>query len=470
MKKIKTYSLVFFIFFAFSNVINRNVQPFFRNYSEAYPVSSFISGLSGNLMVTPVLKFDFGSKEAAAGYEAVTGDMIYNSNRGYGFISESPVKDVNRKGSDRLRDDFCTSDKPFYFAVNLPEDNYEVIITFGDKKGTSDNTVKAESRRLMLLDTKSSKGEFKTDTIIVNVRTPYINTGDSIRRKSREMSYLNWDNKLTLEFGSSRPCIDAVEIRKAGDVVTVFLAGNSTVTDQEKEPWAAWGQMIPSFFNKDVVVDNYAESGEALKSFVGEKRLEKILSIIKPGDYLLIQFGHNDQKTNSSAYVAPFTGYKDMLKLFVKDAREKGAFPVLITPMNRRSFDENGKIINTHGDYPEAMRQVAREENVPLIDLNAMSKEFYEALGVEGSRKAFVHYPANSFPGQEKALADNSHHSTYGAYELAKCVVEGIKSNVPGLARYLKPTPPFDPKKPDPYSEWKWPVSPLFESIKPEGY
>ncbi len=416
------------------------------------------------------LKFDFGSGKVEPGYKQVTANMVYNKERGYGFISEAPMMGVNRRGKDMLRDDFCTSDKPFYFVLDLPEGNYEVKITFGDRKGSSVNTVKAESRRLMLEKVVTGKGKFKTDSFVVNVRTPRINQEESIRLKSREIGYLNWDDKLSLEFNNSRPCIDAIEIKEVKDVITVFLAGNSTVTDQEKEPWSAWGQMLPVFFTDKVVVTNYAESGEALKSFVWENRLKKIMSVIRPGDYLFIQFGHNDQKTNSSAYVEAFTGYKDLLKQFIQEARDKGAKPVIVTSMQRRSFDENGKVINTHGNYPEAARQVAREEHVPLIDLHAMSTDLYEALGVEGSKRAFVHYPANSFPGQEKALADNSHHSTYGAYELAKCVVEGIKANIPNLAQYLHVVPPFDPKHPDPFSQWKLPVSPSFEMIKPEGY
>lgn len=417
-----------------------------------------------------VMKFDFGPGRVAPGYRQVRANMVYSKERGYGFISEEPVTETDRRGKDALRRDFCTSGKPFCFVMDLPEGNYQVVVTFGDKKGTSVNTVKAESRRLMLENVATKKGEFETDTFIVNVRTPKIDSNESIRLKPREVGYLNWDDKLTLEFGGSVTCVCALEIREARYVVTVFLAGNSTVTDQEKEPWAAWGQMLPRFFQSGVVVSNYAESGEALKSFAGEKRLKKILSIIRPGDYLLIQFGHNDQKPNSSAYVEAFTGYKEQLKKYIAEARERGANPVLVTSMHRRSFDDKGKIINTHGDYPEAMRQVAKEEHVPLIDLNAMSAGLYEALGVEGSKRAFVHYPANSFPGQEKELADNSHHSTYGAYQLAKCIVEGIRSSVPDLAGYLKDTPLYNPGKPDSYEHWCWPVSPLFESIKPDGY
>ncbi len=459
--------LFIFVIIAWSNVY---CQPSAVLNNET--ASATIPVFSGEAarMEPPDLKFDFGSGIVEPGYKQVTGEMAYNKELGYGFISELPVSDIDRKGKNALRSDFCTSNKPFYFVVDLPEGNYEVMITFGDRKGESVNTVKSESRRLMLENVVTARGEFKTDTFMVNVRTPKINSTETVRLKQREIGNLKWDDRLSLEFGNSRPCINAIEIRGVIKVITVYLAGNSTVTDQEHEPWAAWGQMIPVFFNKEVVIANYAESGEALKSFVSEKRLKKILCNIRPGDFMFIQFGHNDQKPNSSAYVEPFAGYKEQLKLFISETRERGARPVLVTSMHRRNFDEDGKIINTHGDYPEAMRQVAKEEHVPLIDLNAMSATLYEALGAEGSKKAFVHYPASSFPGQETELADNSHHSTYGAYQLARCIIEGIRSNVPELAIYLKDTPAYNPENPDPFEGWYWPVSPFFESIKPDGY
>lgn len=425
---------------------------------------------AGSDKTFPGLRFDFGHGKLAEGYIQVTADMQYTPERGYGFISGTPLTDVNRKGRNALLGDFCTGSKPFFFAVDLLEGNYEVSLWLGDRKGASVTTVKAESRRLMLEEIRTKKGEFRRERFNVNVRTPVINGGDTIRLKARELSYLNWDNKLTLEFNNSRPCINALEIRKADTVVNVFLAGNSTVTDQEREPWASWGQMIPCFFNDHVVVSNYAESGEALKSFVAGKRLKKIMSLIRPGDYLFIEFGHNDQKPESASYVEPFTGYKEQLKLYIRQAQERGARPVLLTPVRRRKFDEQGKLINTHGDYPEAMRQVAREENVPLIDLNEMTKVFYEALGVEGSKKAFVHAPAGTYPGQATALKDDSHHNKYGAYEVARCVVEGIRMNKLELANHLvRGLPAFIPSNPDPPESFHIPDSPAITPEKPEG-
>ena len=143
---------------------------------------------------------------------------------------------------------------------------------------------------------------------------------------------------------------------------------------------------------------------------------------------------------------------------------------MLVTSMHRRSFDSTGHIINTLGDYPEAVRQTAKEENTALIDLNAMSKILYEAWGVENSLKAFVHYPANTFPGQTAELKDNTHFNTYGAWQIAKCIMKGIKDAKLDIAKYLvKDVPDFDPAKPDAIEKWDWPLSRMVSSSKPEG-
>jgi lysophospholipase L1-like esterase len=189
----------------------------------------------------------------------------------------------------------------------------------------------------------------------------------------------------------------------------------------------------------------------------------------KEGDYLFIEFAHNDQKPGGN-HLDPFTTYKQTLREWIKEARERKMIPVLVTSMNRRTFDSTGHITNSLGDYPEAMRQTGKEESVPVIDLNAMSKTLYEALGPENSIKAFVHFPANAYPNQPKDVEDNTHFRPYGAYELAKCVVIGIKQNVPQLAKYLKKDlPAFNPAKPDDPMSWNLPESSFVGMTKPDG-
>ena len=400
-------------------------------------------------------KFDFGPGTVAAGYKQVMPQNIYSRDTGFGFEQGTQITCVNRKGKDSLRNDFCTSEKPFYFSIALPEGNYNVTVTLGDAEGESVTTIKAELRRLMLERVETKRGRFETRTFTVNIRTPQI-TGDAeVKLKDREKTteIWNWDEKLTLEFNNTSPKVCAIEIMPA-NAPTIFLLGDSTVCDQPREPFNSWGQMLTRFFKPGIAIANHAESGESLRSSLGAKRLDKVLSVMKPGDYLFIQYGHNDEKEKGEG-VGAFTTYKADLKKFVDGARQRGGIPVLITPVQRRSFDKDGKITNSHGDYPEAVRQVAKEENVPLIDLNAMSKPLYEAWGVEASKQAF-------------APNDNTHHNNYGSYELAKCIVEGIKLNKLTIAKFLvSDVPRFDPNRPDPFESFKIPPSPLASDVKP---
>jgi lysophospholipase L1-like esterase len=416
-------------------------------------------------------KFDFGSGKVKNGYTQVLPDMEYDPQKGYGFEFSSKIVTAITNGKSRLRNDFITSDQPFYFSVKLPEGNYNVKVLLGDKTSTSVTTIKAECRRLMVEKIETAKGKFARAEFTVHVKDSLIRPSMTrVKLKPRESTYLHWDDKLTLEFNNAAPKVCAVEITKVDNIPTIFLAGNSTVVDQANEPWAAWGQMIPAFFRPGkVAVANYAESGETLKAFNGERRLEKIWSMAKPGDFLFIEFAHNDQKAGGN-HLDPFTTYKQTVKEWIAEARKRGITPVLVSSMNRRTFDSANHITNTLGDYPEAMRQTGKEEGVAVIDLNAMSKTLYEAWGPERSIKAFVHFAANTYPNQPTDVKDNTHFSAYGAYELAKCVVNGIKQNVPQLAVYLKKgLPKFNPAKPDDFANWKLPQSSFIGMVKPDG-
>ena len=387
---------------------------------------------------------------------------LYSAEKGFGFEPGVELK---------LGSNYVTSDKPFSFSVKLPEGNYNVTVKLGDQAGESVTTVKAESRELMLENVKSAAGKSESRTFTVNIRTPKLPGGGQVSLNQRESDpplKPHWDERLTLEFSGKRPGLDTLEISKAPEAITVFIAGDSTVTQQAAEPWAGWGQMLPRFFKPGVAIANHAESGLALYSFKGQKRLDKV-SAMKPGDYFFIQFGHNDQKDKKPGS-GPFTSYKENLKFFIGEGRKAGGNVVLVTPMERRRWGPDGKPQATLADYAEAVRQVGKEENVPVIDLNAMSLKFYEALGIEGSKKAFVYYPANTFPGQTQALADNTHHNVYGGYELAKCIVEGIKAKVPALAKFLtNDTPAYDPSHPDAPESVQIPQSPSASTEKPAG-
>jgi lysophospholipase L1-like esterase len=404
--------------------------------------ASYLEGAQLTPAPRTSFKFDFGPGPVAPGYTQVLSTTVYSAQRGYGFEPAAKVSCVDR-GKDALRGDFCTGDQPFYFSVALPEGNYSVRLIFGDAAGSTTTTVKAELRRLMLEKVETAPGKFVERTFTVNVRTPQIAGGGEVKLKERERSSeaWAWDEKLTLEFNHTRPAICAIEITRADNAPTVYLLGDSTVADQPLEPYNSWGQMLPRFFSSEVAIANHAESGESLRSSLAAGRLQKVLSVIKRGDYLFIQYGHNDQKEKGEG-IGAFTTYKADLKKFVSEARNHGAIPVLITSMHRRNFDPEGKVVNTLGDYPEAVRQTAREENVALIDLHAMSKLLYEALGLEGSGALFK-------------SGDGTHHNNYGSYELARCVVEGIKINKLAVVKYLaKDVQPFDPRRPDPLASF----------------
>jgi lysophospholipase L1-like esterase len=405
-------------------------------------------------------KFTFGSKEIP-GYIKVEPSVMYSDERGYGFDFGTLPVTIDRNAKKTLTSGFVTSDKPFFFSVALPEGNYNIKLITGDLKESSVTTVRAESRRLIFEKVKTAPGKFATLYTTINIRVPEIaGTNEKVIKKPRELYKLDWDNKMTLEFSDTRPCICAIEIARVENIVTIYLAGNSTVVDQDDDPWASWGQMLPRFLKQGIAVANNAESGLSLRSFISGNRLKKILSTMKPDDYLFIEFGHNDMKEKGPDDGA-YKSYSERMRLFVTETRKKGGIPVIVSPANRRSFGDDGKISNSLEEYPAAARLVAQELNVPFIDLNGMTKTLYEALGPENSKKAFVIYPANSFPDQPNALNDNTHFNSYGAYQLAKCIIEGIRANNLGIKKFLiKGLPAYNPSRPDPYETFNLPLSP----------
>lgn len=404
--------------------------------------------------------FNFGETANKNAGIAINKATLYNDATGYGFDLDSDKNVVFDKKS-------ISAKNPVYFSVKLPEGNYSVEVVLGGKNCAT-TTIKAESRRLMLQEFKTAEKETATQRFVVNVRTAQFDTNNSIRLKPGEIKGLNWDNKLTLEF-SKASVVQSIKITPVSKIKTLFIAGDSTVTDQDLEPWASWGQYFTNYFNTDVVVANYACSGLALSSFKSGNRLEKILYLMQAGDYLFVEFGHNDEKAKGEGKGA-WGEYTTLMKEYVTRTRLKGGIPVLITPTQRRRFNDDGTLLPTHGEFPDAMRKVAQELQVPLIDVTKMTTLMYESWGDELSKKAFVFYPANTFPGQTKELADNTHFGSFGANEVAKCVVQGIRDLKLDIAKNIKTTvPEYDPKKPVQFSDWTLPMSTRFEITKPDG-
>ena len=413
------------------------------------------------------LVFRFGASVKEDGLFGVLPHYTYSSRRVYGLDLESRVESIESEENEFVA---LGADAPFYFSVAVPEGHYRVTVVAGHPDKDSELTIKAESRRWMAGPEHIPAGETRSFSFLVNRRSPYFAKGDSIRRKSREYGYLNWDEKLTLEFSGQNPSVHSVQIEAAPtETATVFLVGNSTVVDQENEPYASWGQMITRFFGERAVLANYAESGESLASSKSSRRFAKVLHEMKQGDYVLIEFGHNDQKRKGEG-IGPYTSFTALMTELVNKVKDKGGVPIVVTPIQRRRFDEAGRQLDTHGDYPDAVRKVARSEQVHLIDLTRMSTTLFEALGPLESKNAFVHYPAGSFPGQTRALEDDTHFNNYGAYLIALTVVKGLQESASRLDRLLiRDLPSFDVEAPMPFSSWKLPHSVRANVSKPDG-
>jgi lysophospholipase L1-like esterase len=394
--------------------------------------------------------FQFGAAQAAPGYTLVAPDALYSASAGYGFEPGVKVTAISQPGGDPLHAGAVTAAKPFSFSVAVPEGNYRVTVTLGDPTAAAATTVKAEVRRLMVEHALTEPGQFETRTFTVNVRRPEISTGGRVNLDSREWDAAknqavtwSWDDKLSFTFSDSHPAVAALDIQKVDDAITVFVLGDSTVVDQGRGPGGSWGQMFPRWFKPEVAIANHAESGETLKGFLKERRWDKVLDSVKPGDYILIEFGTNDSKSSgpqnmypnqdfSETYAPANTTYKELLRRFVADAQKKGANPIILSPSARR-----GEVAppSSLGPWADAAMETAKELGVPGINLNAMGIEMNKALGADAA----------------KQFNDRTHHVEYGSYLQAKCVVEGIKEAHLDLAKYIVDDfGSFDPNHPEP--------------------
>ncbi|MEU9733558.1 rhamnogalacturonan acetylesterase [Streptomyces sp. NPDC048002] len=201
---------------------------------------------------------------------------------------------------------------------------------------------------------------------------------------------------------------------------TLFIAGDSTAAQKyaDAAPETGWGMALPFFLRKGLAVSNHAVNGRSSKSFVDEGRLDALLADVRPGDFLLVQFAHNDEKTTDpTRYTEPWTTYLDHLRLYIDGARRRGARPVLATAVERRRFDADGNALPSHGDYPAAMRSLAEQDRVPLLDVQALSLALWQSLGVEETKKYF------NWTATEQ---DNTHFNPPGAIAVARLVAREL--------------------------------------------
>ncbi len=362
------------------------------------------------------LRFVFGTGPAAAGETAVATGTPYSVERGHGY------------------------EGPAYFSIKLPEGSYRVTATLGGTAEASDTTLRAELRRLVLQGVRTAPRQTVKQSFTVHVRTPHISAGPGRAegqvqlRGEREAvgEAWNWDGKLTLEINGTRPALQALDIEPVRTPL-LFLLGDSTVADQAAEPYASWGQMLPRFFGPGLAVASLAQSGETYRDSLARRRLDKILSLARPGDTVLMQYGHNDQKQlrDGSGSVA---SYQDEMRQHVRALRAAGVTPVIVTSVERRFFDAQGRLQETLKDHVAAARAVADEMKVPLLDLNASSRTLYLALGPQGAPAAFA-TPADG-------RVDPTHHNNYGAWLLAGLVAQGLRDLKLPVATHLRADAP----------------------------
>ena len=326
------------------------------------------------------------------------------------------------------------------FSVALPDGEYRVTVTFGDARVAADTAIEAESRRLMMPQIHTAPRQLLTRGFVVSVRSPALPKppenapgGAAVRLTPDERESPTWDDRLTLIWRGAAPHITSISIAPT-HVPTLFVFGDSTVADQSRAPYRSWGQVLPAMVKPEFAVANYAKPGETLKSFFAGLRLDKALAAMQPGDFALIQFGHNDQKLQwPQTYAAAATTYRAWLRTYIAEVRLHGGTPVLVTPPERRNFTPSGKIRPTLADYAGAMHAVAEEEKVQLIDLNAASIRIYEALGPTRAPAAFA-----------DGGRDATHHDDYGAWLMAWAIADAIRADGGPLASVMVASPAMD--------------------------
>lgn len=223
--------------------------------------------------------------------------------------------------------------------------------------------------------------------------------------------------------------------------VTIFLAGDSTMAAKlpEKRPETGWGEMLGQHFKTGkVAIENRAMNGRSTKTFISEGRWQSVVDALHKGDYVFIQFGHNDSSKEKGERYAPPAEYRKNLVRFVEDVRSKNAHAILMTPVMRRRFDKDGKFYDTHGEYPDIVRSVALALKVPLIDMHRKSEAVIVRYGAEESRKLFLQLKPGENANYPNGIDDNTHFSPLGAEEMAKLAVNGIRESKNRLGKHLK--------------------------------
>jgi fibronectin type 3 domain-containing protein/lysophospholipase L1-like esterase len=379
-------------------------------------------------------KFDFGPGTTEAGYTQVEAATGYSAAGKFGFTDTAVTSGVDRGTGDALRSDFVQA-QGSSFLVDLPNGDYTVKLIAGDAAEATNIAITAEKMAKVQMTDKAAGQYLEMEFPISLV-----------------------DGQLNLDFSGTAAKINSLIIaarapRAAATDPGIYLAGDSTVQtyDAGYVPQAGWGQMIDRFFDDKVAFRNHAIGGRSSKNFISQGRLDEILRVINPGDYLMVQFGHNDATFGVDDRYASPADYKEYLRTYVHGAKQRGATPVLVTPVGRRDFDEaTGKFNVSFPEYVAKMQELATEENVALVDLSALSRSYYDAIGPEDTKSVFLHVDAGVYPNRPTGTVDNTHFQEYGAIQIARLIAGRVKQlSVPLASHVLEVTPPSSvPAKP----------------------
>lgn len=379
------------------------------------------------------LRFVFGDGPVKAGEQLVSPTSRYTPERGHGFEEEAAPATAKALAGPRAGQAVLAPAKALHFSVDLPEGSYRVTATVGGSAEASDTTLRAELRRLVLQGAKTRTKESRTEIFAVHVRRPAFPGGQVRLRAPRESTQeaWNWDGRLTIEINGAKPVLQALDIERV-QIPLIFLLGDSTVADQSGEPYASWGQQLPRFVSPGAAVVSLAQSGETYRDSLQRRRLDKIISLGRPGDLVLMQYGHNDQKQlrDGSGSVA---SYQDEIRQHVRALQAAQMKPVIVSSVERRFFEPDGSLRFTLKDYVDAAKAVAAEFKLPVIDLNTASRQLYLQLGPQQAEKAFAH--------PEGGKVDPTHHNSYGAWRLAALVADALREQK--LTPHLRAAPPL---------------------------
>lgn len=371
--------------------------------------------------------FDFGPGAIAPGAIGVTAETAFDTATGYGF-STAPTAgpaNIDRGGDDPVRSDFVAA-QGGTFEIDLGAGDYSVALVAGDASAATDISLTVEGIAKVQPTTKPA-GEYL------------------------EMSFpiALVDGRLTLQVGGAAASLAGLTVtrlaeRPAGAIPTTYLTGDSTVQTYDATayaPQAGWGQMLDRFLADDVAVTNRAIGGRSSKNFITQGRLDEVLLGIRPGDYLFVQFGHNDATQGVDDRYASPADYKEYLRVYVEGARQRGATPVLVTPVSRRDVDPaTGRFRVSFPEYVAKMTELAAEEDVALVDLSASSRAYLDGIGAEAAKAVFLHVDPGVFPNRPAGTVDDTHFQEYGAIQMARLVAQGIAGLDDPLAQKVTDT------------------------------